>query len=144
MGTMHYSVDPGKLSIALAVWCNSILTAVNFFKVQCIEDWSIVKFARTDGILFIERPQIYQMKRSKGDPNDLLDVMRTVGVCYAMATQVVEYKPAQWKGQVSKKVMKDRILKVLTESERAILDKQGSNEHIIDAIGIGLYGLQRS
>lgn len=91
--------------------------------------------------LVIECPQIYP-GAPKTDLNDLFDL---AGVAGAIATRyfgvpVTRVFPAQWKGQLPKKTMNDRVLEHLSEIERSRIVSAGALTHnILDAVGIGLY-----
>lgn len=98
-------------------------------------------------ILVLEWPRIYPGSgQRKGDLNDLLEL---AGVDSAIASklgaflgEVTCYAPAQWKGQVPKRIMNDRVLKRLTPREAArIIHPKDHN--VLDAIGIGLHRLER-
>jgi hypothetical protein len=52
----------------------------------------------------------------------------------------VEVTPAEWKGQVDKRIHNRRVLDRLTPSERAIV---GTNHNVIDAVGLLLYAWER-
>jgi hypothetical protein len=99
----------------------------------------------------IERPQVYVHSRAKGDPNDLITLALVAGaIAGGMRTSrtkllVVEYRPAEWKGQVPKHVMEKRVKRSLAEHEheRVQLPSAGALAHNVwDAIGIGLHHLR--
>ncbi len=79
--------------------------------------------------------------------NDLLDVQTVAAMVAASHSSAISVYPPQWKGNVPKKIMTERIKKLLTPKERAILDAGDwpkSLEHnVVDAIGIGLWRLGR-
>ena len=99
-----------------------------------------------------EWPQIYRDTRAKGDPNDLLALAAIVGAVLgafprAKATFV---RPAEWKGQVPKKIMCARTFKRLNQTEQGLFlcrgynaEGRGQSEDVLDAIGVGLYHLGR-
>ncbi len=51
--------------------------------------------------------------------------------------------PADWKGQVDKQIMSDRTWGALDVAERAAVGKLRKNHNTMDAIGIGLFFLNR-
>ena len=57
-----------------------------------------------------------------------------------MSTDTILVKPAEWKGQVPKKIMNERVLSKLSAQERAIVK---DNHNAIDAVGLGLHVLGR-
>lgn len=99
----------------------------------------------------IEKPQVYRALRSKGDPNDLIDVAVIVGELKRQAklrtppSRIETPKPAEWKRQVDKAIHHRRIMKVLTDDERRIVPQLPKKVHhnMVDAIGIGLAHLER-
>lgn len=98
--------------------------------------------------VIIEHPRIYPgTAQQKGDLNDLLDVA-AVGAAVASWCNFRETEtlfPMDWKGQVPKEVMTERIRRALSEIERLnILKCKSSLMHnVLDACGIGLYRLGR-
>lgn len=102
------------------------------------------------GDIVIEKPQVYRATRSKGDPNDLIDLAILVGRyverCNGDVTLVT---PAEWKGQVPKHIHARRILDALTDGERRVATvesaklSKSSRHNMIDAIGLGLWKLGR-
>jgi hypothetical protein len=96
--------------------------------------------------LIIEMPRIYPGSgQQKGDLNDLLDLAAVVGFLEGvLGGRTTRVFPAQWKGQVPKKIMTARILGKLSVEERNTIVSAGSKTHnIVDAIGIGLWKLGR-
>lgn len=91
--------------------------------------------------LVIEMPRIYRGSgQQKGDLNDLLDLAAVVGYCESFFSATERVYPAQWKGQVPKKIMTQRILSKLAPGELAAIERVGAKDHnTIDAIGIGLW-----
>ena len=72
--------------------------------------------------------------------------MVAVGAAVASHFPVVETLfPADWKGQVPKEVMTERIRRSLTEEERGRIEKCKASlmHNVLDACGIGLYRLGR-
>jgi hypothetical protein len=55
--------------------------------------------------------------------------------------RLVELPPSTWKGSVPKRIMLDRIRSRLDADEITLT--VGLNEHVMDAIGIGLFALGR-
>jgi len=146
------SVDPHKAKIAIAVWSACVhpsgkrtgtLKSYELIKapLDSLVDWALYR-KRAYDLLVIETPQIYPGERVK-DPNDLLDVAKTVGLCHVIAREVIEYRPAQWKGQTPKKIHQKRIKSLLSPSELAILGNMQDQSDVLDAVGIGLKYLGR-
>lgn len=103
----------------------------------------------------IEVPRVYPQKAWKGDPNDLITVALVAGFLghvlsfyYEKPDDQIEFiHPSTWKGQRPKKLDNDLTLSLLEGSELACFDilkaPKSKIHNVIDAVGIGLYGLQR-
>lgn len=101
-------------------------------------------------VLVLERPQVYAVGMSKGDPDDLLELTGIVGAVAArleaQGAHVTLYKPREWKGQVPKAVHNERVRSHLDPEELRILDGCGARSlihNVTDAVGIGLFHLRR-
>lgn len=96
--------------------------------------------------VFVEFPRIYPHSgQQKGDLNDLLDV---AGVASAVITAFYPatckyFYPAEWKGNIEKKIMTERIKKGLNSGEQMKIEKSSKDHNIVDAAGIGLHVLGR-
>lgn len=102
-------------------------------------------FAQDRSELAIELPQVYVASRSKGDPNDLINLATLVGYLCASFKTFSLYRPHAWKGQVPKIVMQARIMKRLDDREKANVDLVpiSTSHNTVDAVGIGLHHLGR-
>lgn len=95
--------------------------------------------------MYLEVPQVYGGPRAE-DPNDLIDL---AGVDGAIASRYASsnlnfFLPRQWKGQVPKDKMTQRIKEQLFDFELARVKSAGAKDHnTYDAIGIGLFVLGR-
>jgi len=101
-----------------------------------------------------ELPRIYPMRRSKGDPNDLIPL-----ACLAAAAALAGKTPGElvsphaWKGTIPKPsrgrwreyIVHKRILETLYEEERQVYVAQAPRGGLdmIDAVGLGLWNLRR-
>lgn len=150
---MLLCVDPGLRGCGCALFTGGKLQwagyVTNLFKtgrgpsVQASMAREVWKHAG-DSSLIVEFPRIYP-GMPKTDLNDLLDL---AGVCGALAafapSTILHVFPSEWKGQVPKLVMNDRVLKSLTTDERMRIVKVGAKDHnTLDAVGIGLYHFGR-
>lgn len=164
---MIVSIDPGLRTCGVALWSddNTLINAdlvkgstkdknamawcgiadsVAFFIEQSM-DLNIDRLTK----VCIELPQIYVRSRSKGDPNDLIQIAAVVGsICSLLcippeACQII--KPAEWKGQVPKDVVENRCKNVLTKDELSKVAKvtKSLQHNVWDAVGIGLWFLKR-
>lgn len=98
--------------------------------------------------VWIEWPQVYKYRGSKGDPNDLLPITAVIGGLiphYGMSVRLV--KPAEWKGQVPKEAHNARTLAGLTQTEKGVLEATkcaaSLRHNVIDAIALAQYGASR-
>lgn len=95
----------------------------------------------------IERPRVYP-GMPQTDLNDLIDVATVGAACAAYSADAggaATVFPSEWKGQLAKKAMLDRILGKLSPEElKTVLKTNKSDtEDILDAIGIGLWHFGR-
>ncbi len=100
--------------------------------------------------LIVEFPQIYSGPGKGADPNDLLDIAGVASATVQVFTECILsanlrwVKPFEWKGNIKKQIMTDRILASLTDGERAVIVSSGSKDHnTVDAAGLGLHQLGR-
>lgn len=102
----------------------------------------------------IEKPQIYQGRKSKGNPNDLVGVALIAGACAAWAKTTVFITPHDWKGTIPKDILPRYIIHKRNEKElspeactvyRKCLASwaQGIRHNFVDAVGIGLYAIRQ-
>lgn len=102
--------------------------------------------------LVTEQMVVYPGPQSKSDPNDLITLTFIAGgghfLC-APDAELVLIKPAMWKGQVSKEIVKQRMEKRLTPLESKLLEASlqsvvpSLRHNGIDAVSIGLVDLGR-
>jgi len=110
----------------------------------------------------IERPQIYQGRMSKADPNDII----TLAILVGRYTEHFDFfgvehiLPHTWKGTVDPDVLCHRIVKSLPEDERALLVGvltplartplegkglvAGKRHNVIDAVGLAKWSIKRA
>ncbi len=94
--------------------------------------------------LILEYPRVYpnHSNKQREDPNDLLELAGVDGALSAMYPYPVSHVfPSDWKGQVPKKIMTERIFNTLRLSELTAL--QSKDHNTLDAVGIGLSHLGR-
>lgn len=113
---------------------------------QMVEVW--VRFSvpmPLDLELYVEVPRIYpQSDQRKGDLNDLIELAGVVGALTSYWRSVSFYYPADWKGQVPKKIMTERIRKKLRPEELDKIVSSGAKDHnTLDAVGIFLHSVGR-
>jgi hypothetical protein len=97
--------------------------------------------------VLVEAQQVY--REEQANPNNLLEIAR---VGYVLATDISRdtgggldwVLPRDWKGSVPKKIMLNRIMSKLTDTERTLIDPLTlKQDGAIDAAGIGLWKLGR-
>ena len=147
------AVDPAKLSVGWAAFEGARLRSCGL--IRQLERGSFLldlgrMFADLEGPeVVIEVPQVYQQRSWAGDPNDLIDVALTAGSVqgFARLCRTILVRPRQWKGTRSKSVCNKLTLKSLDEGERLIYERIAVPRHlrhnVLDAIGIGLWRLER-
>lgn len=148
------AIDPGKLSIAWAMFDEDELRRCGLMRAKTIADLAAeanlaLGFAMADRAV-VEVPQIYAQRKHKGGQNDLIDVAVTAGIAVAtlkLCHDVKLVRPRAWKGNRPKDVDNRLTLARLSVVERAVLDRidvpKSLRHNVIDAIGIGLWALGR-
>ena len=93
----------------------------------------------TVDVLVVERPQIYEQRLMKGDPNDEVMLAVLVGALarHVTATKVLLPTPHDWKGQTPKDISHARIRKRLPAL--GVCSKDA-----LDAVGLALYGVDHA
>jgi hypothetical protein len=142
---MMVAVDPGKHASGWAVFWDRKLWACGFGN----DAGPILDVTEGEvGLVVVEVPRVYDRRRWKGDPNDLIDISIAGGLLAgALRAEAVRLiRPQDWKGQTPKKVQADRTLAKLSEAERGRLEgvtTKSKIHNVIDAVGIGLWELKR-
>jgi len=158
------SIDPGTTCCGWAYWRNRELSACGLSRTKAttvearIRDHDFrLHWGTSIDVLVIEKPEVYQQRFWKGDPRDLIDLAMVVGGIVAQFPDVRSVKtvfPKDWKGQLPKDVSERRTLSKLSETEKQIVKDphvlgspttapQGLLNNMFDALGIGLWALQR-
>ena len=144
---MMVAIDPGKHASGWAVFIEGKLTSCGF-----TNDWRQVwcSYMRCPPLklAIIEAPRVYDRRRWKGDPNDLIDISIAGGILVgALRPEEIKIiRPQDWKGQTPKDIQAERTLAKLTEAERMQIEgvtTKSKLHNVIDAVGIGLWELKR-
>lgn len=136
------AVDPGANMSALVHGLDDEIYAVHY---EAIGDQAWPQYF--DEVV-VEKPQIYV--KSKGDPNDLINVALAAGYWTGLGSKVFTLLPNQWKGTVPKAICQARIEKKLTSKELAIVTKltkklgKTKAHNVWDAVGIYLFHVGRA
>ncbi len=154
------AIDPGLRACGCAYFVDGRLSRAELVKnpekkargpgahhqmANAVGQWIFTLRPSTRIALVLEYPRIYpKASQQKGDPNDLLELAGVDGalVSWIIPDTVQHYFPAEWKGQVPKPIMLERIRAKLTSIERGNCYSQDHNT--FDGIGIGLYFLGRT
>lgn len=154
---MIISVDPGANLVGAAAWDNGKLQSAMLARgksalelAQVIHAWVLDMYVfSTSLVVVVERPQVYPRSRTKGDPNDLITLALVAGMVAGKLdpAAVVEVKPREWKGQVPKDAMIERIKRTLPLEEyrvvAQVLCPPRLKHNVWDAVGLGLWYLKR-
>ena len=154
---MIIAVDPGSKRAGLAVYDDHELTSAWLVKGDSWYDTARAAYDSLEGrypAMFLphaefvlERPQIYP--EAPFDQNDLVTIAMMVASLqgYLQSYRVIEYLPKQWKGQVPKEIMFERIWEKLSLEERSRVELPRNKKHqldVKDAIGLGRHHLERT
>ena len=116
----------------------------------CVGDW-YNGCSETATEIHVEVPRYYPRQRyveddKNVDPNDLMELTGVVGAVVSElgSLKLVHYLPSDWKGQVPKKIMTERIRKKLRPEELDNMISVGARDHnTLDAVGIFLHSVGR-
>lgn len=142
-------VDPGLSATGVCLW-NPIKQILSFETIRtdfhplwglherCVFIANQVNESlggRKPDVMVIEHMQVYQQRKQKGDPNDLVDLAFLEGVIAqrVRAGACLTPTPRQWKGSIDKKVHHRRLMRELIREPR-------TSEHSRDAYGLARYG----
>lgn len=101
--------------------------------------------------LVIEEPQVYDTPKQKGRQRDIIRLAFVAGAVAGALTalgrvsNLQTVQPAQWKGNLPKSVVMERVIAELAEEEQQVIEcpSSGVLHNVYDAIGIGLHELRR-
>lgn len=167
------AIDPGNRSCGVALFQNGELIFADFAEAKHAEVEADQFFHTSDAVwkslrrglsennldekslnacdLVFEYPQQYMVS-----PAPRESVQRLVGVIGAISSRfqaetgglsirVSSYKPSQWKGQVPKDIMGERIKQRLNDKEQSKIPSLSRTKvhNVLDSIGVGLFHLKR-
>ncbi len=143
---MLLTIDPG-VSTGWALWRQRALVGCGLGDPRACK----LHLAENVETVWIESPVLYP--HSKARPADILQLSREAGrwagIYSVFAADVHFVEPANWKGQLKKKVHHPRIWAKLNANERDILHLAGKGvlgsklHNVLDAVGLGLWVLKR-
>jgi len=133
-------VNVGILSPAGTAWDTRLRNLCMLFKAYVIEPYAPTK-------AIIEMGQFFESEGGQlcARRGDLAKLLLATGALYGMLrthcnTGIVLVKPSQWKGQLPKKIVEQRIRRILGSKLCEQLDIQS---HAWDAVGVGLWAQNR-
>jgi hypothetical protein len=100
-------------------------------------------------VLAVENPLLY--KRGAASPTDIIALKGIYGA-FMGGVDAEFYSgptPVSWKGSIDGVILNERVLKILNGGERLMLMNAqrmghgGLTDHVLDAVGLGLYVLGR-
>jgi hypothetical protein len=161
------SVDPGLTSTGWAAWNRGVLISCGLVRsyertpLQRAEETvhalqRLLPYGETVELV-IEKPRVYQQRKQKGDPNDLLDIALVIGVIVKGVPHhnVIAVEPRTWKGTIRKPrhleayVVHTRLMTSLSEGELAQYVKglqrcsPSLRHNVADAVGIGAWRIRQ-
>lgn len=133
-------VDPGVHMSAYALFREGVLGRLYYTGSRPLI------FEKLD-VVVAEVPQVYSGSKSKGDPNDLIDLALSAGRILGGLGMGTTVKPRAWKGTIEKSKMTEIIKARLSDLERLVVREFQSSfgvpaskmHNVYDAIGIGLW-----
>lgn len=154
------SIDPGSKGLAWAEWSGGNLFAAGLSRTsaEALEDRALDHsrpFTRERfDIVVLERMTHYPNAKARdAKANDLLDLQMigatVAGRVLSMDGSLVYARAPEWKGQVPKEIMRERIFAALDNLEKLRLEvalekvPKSLQHNVYDAIGIGLWFFSR-
>jgi hypothetical protein len=152
--TVLCAIDPGRTT-GYAVFRASRLVDAGYVhdrsKDRLCDNLKSFRKKLSGDVMVIEYPRVYAPEKSKGDPKSLIMLSLYVGATaarFADAGWTVRLvAPNEWKGSRPKNVDHLHSQKILSEAEWDLFEAFSfpiTVEHnVLDAIGIGLWALDR-
>lgn len=139
--TAWYSGGEGGAGNVLLETCRPLLQALQALQRQGLTSIDTV---------VIERPQAYSGAQQSANPEDVADLCVVVGALAATLRPlltplggVLFVRPADWKGQVPKEIMKGRAEAALTADEVSAIELPKAvktlGHNVWDAVALGLW-----
>lgn len=146
--TTLVAIDPGKVNMGWAQYQDGQLVGCGLTHAH-----SPVAHAR--GLAHLAEPDVLVLEQMV--PRDLPNAADLIAVAHSGAYVAGTLRPAaflwptalEWKGSVPKRIHHDRIAKILSPAERAVVAEAAVRHaasllhNVWDAVGLGLWGLRR-
>lgn len=157
------SIDPGLRIFGAAIFSDDVLVSCDLLmgeqntRIRGAGAWrenasALVDFigARSVHDFAYESMQVYAGKYNS-DPDDLLELMGVCGACAQAAGAPLNYgyKPREWMKGRGMAANHERIVRRLSGGELRALDRMydrvppSKREHVLEAVGVGLFHLRR-
>lgn len=152
------TIDPGFRYFAFAVFSDRHLHLADLVKASKADEWEVwtrqppdfmeirdvvSQFDWAQRAAVIEFPQVH---RDTPNPNDIVKLAAACGaytaILQSLGFSVSWVAPSDWKGTVPKDIMFRRILAKVTSDEYTRI-KKPKDHNVVDAVGIGLWHLNR-
>jgi len=152
------AVDPGKWACGVAVFDSETLTDAWLSIRAKDQDWPVMVgnvIRRTSVLmtsaLILELQKAYAGGKQEADPADLIQLAMIVGGFYYAGSassnnRVLGYFPYEWKRQLNKEQIIERVKSRLAPGELSKAELTGAktkDHNIWEAIGLGLFHLGR-
>lgn len=158
VGKTLLAIDPGVHAVGAALWGDGALCRAAYVQnpnthsgigaggvgdlVDALLAWS---GGPADSVV-VELPRHYPEDRGV-KPNDLIDLAAVVGgIMATCGRQHTHYYPAQWKGQLPKRVSHARAMAELSQLERNVITPTADPalfHNVLDAVALGLFHLKK-
>jgi hypothetical protein len=136
------AVDPGVHLCGCALFIGDQLATAWLEEKGPRAIWSAVDPKWREHVrVIVEVPQVYGRSRSKGDPNDLINVALVAGAIVGLFPNTRIVRPREWKGDVPKEVVERAAREVIGDRIAAVqFPKRRALAHNIwDAVALGLF-----
>lgn len=130
----------------------SVDPGADYYAISYFENGRLIRVAMQPTNVNIDGADELAIERMRMQPgplaqqNDVLDVAQSAGwVARSAECPVTWYAPHQWKGSVPKTTHQEKIKACLDFREKALIEHLPKTKlkHILDAVGIGLFHLNR-
>jgi len=155
--------DPGKWHAGVGFFHRRQLVGVQFprwpneFRAESRQGdacafvaWSVVTpWSTSPDAVVVEQPLIRDPRRQKGAQADLLPLCDMKGAFFARfhPTTCISVPVTMWKGNRPKDITLPHVMAKLSDTEKNIIFKLGLSkedvEHVIEAVGVGLWAVAR-
>lgn len=153
------SADPGKWHAGVACFQRRVLVDAHFPKWPKdmraesrqgdASAWIPWQVAFNPEYVVVEEPSTRRLKDQKGSQNDILFLSQSMGAFFArfQPTTCIKVPVTMWNDGRPKAATAAHVRARLSSQEKQIIDRLGLSksdvEHVIDAVGVGLWAVAR-